>query len=86
MVSKLPKGKIGKSFIELFASKETTHDRYISEAILVFCFCSQNIEGVITVSVHTAAAEGDLGVLKAIEKENSDSLFTADGNGWTALQ
>jgi len=36
--------------------------------------------------VHTAAAEGDLGVLKAIEKENSDSLFTADGNGWTALQ
>mmetsp|Transcript_302 Transcript_302/g.571 ORF Transcript_302/g.571 Transcript_302/m.571 type:complete len:488 (-) Transcript_302:1111-2574(-) len=44
-----------------------------------------NIEGVITVSVHTAAAEGDLGVLKAIEKENSDSLFTADGNGWTAL-
>eukprot|EP00986_Skeletonema_menzelii_P006352 scaffold2384_cov143-Skeletonema_menzelii.AAC.23 len=44
-----------------------------------------HIEGVITVSVHTAAAEGDLEALKALEKENSDALFKVDENGWTAL-
>ncbi len=36
--------------------------------------------------MHTAAAEGDLGVIRAIEKENSDALFKVDENGWTALQ
>mmetsp|Transcript_17549 Transcript_17549/g.27524 ORF Transcript_17549/g.27524 Transcript_17549/m.27524 type:complete len:488 (-) Transcript_17549:1642-3105(-) len=44
-----------------------------------------NIEGVKTVTVHTAAAEGDLDTLKALEKENSDSIFYVDENGWTAL-
>eukprot|EP00573_Skeletonema_grethae_P011644 CAMPEP_0201695500 /NCGR_PEP_ID=MMETSP0578-20130828/7416_1 /ASSEMBLY_ACC=CAM_ASM_000663 /TAXON_ID=267565 /ORGANISM="Skeletonema grethea, Strain CCMP 1804" /LENGTH=471 /DNA_ID=CAMNT_0048181345 /DNA_START=59 /DNA_END=1471 /DNA_ORIENTATION=- len=44
-----------------------------------------NIEGVKTVTVHTAAAEGDLDTLKALEKENSDSIFFVDENGWTAL-
>ena len=39
-----------------------------------------------TVTVHTAAAEGDLDTLKALEKENSDSIFYVDENGWTALQ
>ncbi|KAL7440277.1 hypothetical protein ACHAXM_007103 [Skeletonema potamos] len=44
------------------------------------------IEGKNTVSVHTAAAGGDLDILRAIEKENSDALFKVDDNGWTALQ
>lgn len=44
------------------------------------------MEGKITATVHTAAAEGDLETLKALEKENSDSLFKIDENGWTALQ
>ena len=81
MVSKLSKGKIGKSFVELLSSKETTHDIFLNQSIIFCCFSSQNIEGVITVSVHTAAAGGDLGVLKAIEKENSDLLFKVDDNG-----
>jgi ankyrin repeat protein len=36
--------------------------------------------------MHTAAAGGDLNVIRALVKENSDSLFLVDENGWTALQ
>jgi hypothetical protein len=58
--------------------------------VLKKCLCyprySQRIEGKNTVSVHTAAAGGDLDILRAIEKENSDALFKVDDNGWTALQ
>lgn len=84
MEARLSKGKIGKSIVQLFATKEETH--FISKTSLAFSFHSQNIGGVINVSVHTAAAEGDLESLKALEKENSDALFKVDENGWTALQ
>ena len=44
------------------------------------------MEAVIKRSVHTAAADGDLDVLKALEMEDPDSIFHIDVNGWTALQ
>lgn len=84
METRLPKGKIGKSIAHLFATKEKTHD--ISKNMSSFLRYSQKMEGKITATVHKAAAEGDLEALKALEKENSDSLFKVDENGWTALQ
>jgi hypothetical protein len=47
---------------------------------------SKNLEPILTVSVHTVAAAGELNILKAMEKKNPDALFEVDENGWTALQ